>query len=74
MRETDGEHVAQITERDECRQTACARAVTEDVAEKEAGDDDFGFCEVRFRDRGEVGDVYEDVEDGGATDGEGSGP
>jgi hypothetical protein len=74
VRETDGEHVAQVAERDKGRQTTCAGAVAEDVAEEEPSNDDFRFCKVGFRDRGEVGDVYENVEDGGAANGEGSGP
>ena len=72
--ETDGEDVAEIAQGDKGGEAAGAGAVAEDVAEEEAGNYDFGFREVGFWNRGEVGDVCEDVEDCGAADGEGGGP
>lgn len=67
--EADGKHVAEIGQGDEGGQTARACAVAEDVAEEDAGYDGFAAREVFFGDRGEVGDVGKDVEDGGAADG-----
>lgn len=62
MRETDSEHVPKIGQSHKSWQAASTRAVAENIAEEQTSDDDIRGGKIGFGDRGEVGNVAEDVE------------
>ena len=70
---TDRKHVTQITEGDECGESACGSTLTEDVTEEETGNNDLGVGESFFGDCGKVSDIGKDIQDGYTTDGDGCG-
>lgn len=71
MSKAYSEHVPNVAQRNECGKAPGGNALSKDVAEEEASNDDLGLGQLCLGDGGKVGDVGQHVENGDTHHGDG---